>query len=826
MRSILAGLLILALSTAALGQVTGFVESIGYENYYRPECWTPILVNLSSQFSDAESYQLQVWQEDMDRDRVVYTKDITLSPHVQDKFQLYFLPRPTDGGLPQQPAEALHVRLVAPLKEGQKPEDAKVIIDRLPVRFPIVNLEPDRTILSGHQRGIKVVLVISDRGEQPAVGQYATALGLTEDAAFIHVPIQELGENVLYYNSVDAVLWLDGDADNLDKGGAHRLEALEEFVREGGDLVVCQPTERARISALSRLLPVELKDASDNWEIEFVDRPKLDPTLDALPQMSMAPRNRETGDDWTHLKGPFSVARAKKLKPDAVVAYWDHQDWKDVDHINPDRTPYVVRHPFGMGAVTWVAQDLGSRNLQGVNTNGVTHWPVVWDRVFGWNNDTYVTEDYSTPDSTSKKIQDQYGQGSMPDQPIDLGLSFRRGMDFQGKGAAYVFVAILFFIFYWVAAGPGTYLFLATKKRKEWNWFMFGAWAFAATALTLVLVRLILRGAPEVRHQTIVRIVPNEPAYVHSRIGLYIPQDGYRSVALAGGAKDRMEFISPYPIFPGYLTASDFPAAQDYAIPIHDDPQPPNISVPYRSTLKKLQARWVGDLQCSIVGDVKLVPGLKGYIDGKLTNQSGADLKNVYFIFSHTGSINNPHDWIMHLSEWPKSGAGATIDLNTQFHLAVSARQPQAMFLSTWMDNTYRSFPSSSFTGVDDRGDDFESSPRKTFLIASLIDRLQPDKTLHQVTGDVTDHNRIELQRHGIHDLNVSSAVGAGNLVILAEGKDRESPLPFPLEVDGAQVQGKGVVLYQFILPLDKTQMNAALEDSTPTTNPAGNKPG
>jgi len=179
----------------------------------------------------------------------------------------------------------------------------------------------------------------------------------------------------------------------------------------------------------------------------------------------------------------------------------------------------------------------------------------------------------------------------------------------------------------------------------------------------------------------------------------------------------------------------------------------------------------------------------------------------------------------MHLSEWPKSGAGATIDLNTQFHLAVSARQPQAMFLSTWMDTTYRSFPSSSFTGDNDRGDDFDSSPRKTFLIASLIDRLQPDKTLHQVTGDVTDHNRIELQRHGIHDLNVSSAIGAGNLVILAEGKDRESPLPFPLEVDGSQVQGKGVVLYQFILPLDKTQMNAALEDSTPTTAPAQGKP-
>ena len=78
-----------------------------------------------------------------------------------------------------------------------------------------------------------------------------------------------------------------------------------------------------------------------------------------------------------------------------------------------------------------------------------------------------------------------------------------KGTDYAARGAAYIFVAIIFFIVYWIAAGPGTYLFLAGKKRKELNWFIFGAWAFAGTAATVLLVKLILHGDAEARHLTV-----------------------------------------------------------------------------------------------------------------------------------------------------------------------------------------------------------------------------------------------------------------------------------------------------------------------------------
>ncbi|HXE55638.1 MAG TPA: hypothetical protein VN541_21620, partial [Tepidisphaeraceae bacterium] len=81
MRSSLAGLLILTLASAALGQVRGEVESIGFgSGFYRPECWTPMVVRLESTIDEPAEYRIEIHQRDLDFDHVVYVKDgITLN---------------------------------------------------------------------------------------------------------------------------------------------------------------------------------------------------------------------------------------------------------------------------------------------------------------------------------------------------------------------------------------------------------------------------------------------------------------------------------------------------------------------------------------------------------------------------------------------------------------------------------------------------------------------------------------------------------------------------------------------------------------------------
>jgi hypothetical protein len=59
-------------------------------------------------------------------------------------------------------------------------------------------------------------------------------------------------------------------------------------------------------------------------------------------------------------------------------------------------------------------------------------------------------------------------------------------------------------------------------------------------------------------------------------------------------------------------------------------------------------------------------------------------------------------------------------------------------------------------------------------------------------------------------------------MAIIAVSATDEEPLPFPLEVQGDRVAGKGIVYYQFIIPVDRS---AVLKDPlAPTTQPVKGK--
>ena len=832
MRSFLAGLVILFLvPCGAVAQVTGFVESVGIGGRIRPDCWNPIRVNLTSTVSEPMQYQLQVWQEDLDKDRVVYTREITLSSSngvkTQEKFELYFVPQPglcTDQPIitPGQLQKALHIKVCLPPGEGKRPDDAKVVIDPLPVNFTVENIDPRRSGLDWKTPGTRLVLYVTDGTSVPSFGGYSKVYGLAELVEPIAVHPSDLGENVLFYDSVDTVIWLSGNADDLEAAGSHRRAALEKFIRQGGKLVVCQPAERHKIEALGSLLPVETKDANGNWQItfsekgRFVDEQKSGPdapAVDALPLLSTPDlKPPRYSSNWHHIntdgKHPIQIARAKP-KANAIVELW--QPWSKTE-----RSPYIVRGPCGLGCVTWVAQDLGDVSLTGPDSD---NWPHIWDHVLGWHNNTLTKLDASSQESyDTQKAQRENTEGG----DVDLSQWMLKGTDYASKGAAYVFLAVLFFILYWLAAGPGTYLFLSHKKRKELNWFIFGAWAFVGTALTVLLVRLVLRGDAEVRHLTVVRQVVGEPAYVYSRVGLYIPRDGDQTIALDDTSKDAFSYVTPLQVHSQYIQDTDFPASQIYGIPIHDDPQPVSIRVPFRSTLKKLQLRWVGDLKGGVSGSAKLIASMDntGVISGTLTNQTGTDLKDIYFVFNYLrrGQTQVAEDQVLFVPRWKKDQA---LELNSEWADAKQIVQGGVESSATadprdsksnirspifkgW-DQYWTHWSSGSMVEDKDArsGSDFDENVPKAFPILSLFDRINPSK------NDPNNPNnaRVDFVRRGGTILNMSSAVAAGRLVVLAQSASDDNPVPFPLSVEGSRVGGLGRVLYQFALPVDRTEM-------------------
>ena len=98
-------LLVLAVTTStAPGQTaTGEVESIGYNGTFRPDCWVPMVVRIKPDTADAGNYQIRVYQHDLDGDRAVYVRAVTVNGSAtaaEQLFWMYFLPQPINKGLP------------------------------------------------------------------------------------------------------------------------------------------------------------------------------------------------------------------------------------------------------------------------------------------------------------------------------------------------------------------------------------------------------------------------------------------------------------------------------------------------------------------------------------------------------------------------------------------------------------------------------------------------------------------------------------------------------------------------------------------------------
>ncbi len=423
-------------------------------------------------------------------------------------------------------------------------------------------------------------------------------------------------------------------------------------------------------------------------------------------------------------------------------------------------------------------------------------WERIWDRVLDLPNKT-IRGDGS--DAELRPQGNTYKQDYRSTHNVtDLSTAFLGSMEHAGRGAALVALAVLFFIAYWMLAGPVSFIYLRYKKRTEHGWVLFALCALGATALTGLLVRLALRGSPQVKHVSFVQVAPDGNAIVQSRIGLYIPRNGAQSIALADTLPKRASYIMPYPLHPQHASDSSAMLAYlEYEVPLRDrtssgDPQ---ISIPFRSTLKKLQARWVGQLG-GISGRAVVNRDSLKSLSGTLTNNSGVDLQSVWLVYHPTASQDD--DAAVRLTErnglaWPK---GASIDLGEVSKKDMSKNDPvgSSWLNAGWMKEVF---------GVPllDRMDAVYSDGNRAAVLLSIFDRLAPVAEEKREEAQTT---RFELLRRAGRQIDASGVISAGALLILARSAD-DAPLPLPLRVGGSKVGGEGVVYYQFIVPLERT---------------------
>ncbi|HEX3356359.1 MAG TPA: hypothetical protein VHS31_05190, partial [Tepidisphaeraceae bacterium] len=517
-------------------------------------------------------------------------------------------------------------------------------------------------------------------------------------------------------------------------------------------------------------------------------------------------------DPWEVLTGPFTMARAQ-AKPNTVIDEWIN--WSDKPD---DRTPYIVRQAYGLGAITWVAQDLGD---PAITSRANTGWVYVWDKVFDWKEqnrdkpvvlDKYTQNDEKSPWQNSSRL-------------VDLGPSGIEGINQTGTVSSLVALAVAFFIVYWVISGPGLFAYLFSKRRPNLNWFGFVITAMVATAVTVLIVKLVVRGPPVLRHNSVVQQAAGEPAHVRSNFSLYIKQDGNEKLELKNSAPGEVTTLTSIPKHPDYITGSiDSTAAIEYDVPVRDvdTPDAPAITVPYRSTMKQFTANWYGDAGGKIEGSAKLVDPPK-MIDGVLTNGTGKKLEDVYIAFKYPGEGFGGGDYVLWLKSWD---TGVSVDLSRAFYMndkgerTLMPNRDKGLVPGTdktdrlagplnlvWQEEVWNPLLRSAAGTI---GDGKITDMNRAFVLLSLFDRLQP---IENQSPDNPD--RVDVLRRGTRHLDRSSALAAGALVVLGRS---DGPIPVPLEVEGDKMTGDGPIYYQFVLPLQRDAVSAATQP-TDTTN-------
>jgi hypothetical protein len=859
MRVLWAGLFVLLVSTSgALAQATGFVRGVGFAGAYRADCWTPLLVHLDSTVGEQAEYQIQVHQQDLDRDTVVFTRTVSLGPQNaggHQDFWVYFLPQPTDGGLTPRNA---YGTLGDVLKVHLYDKAGKTHVAAVPVQGRADEVEQAGNG-NASDRGAKLVLVVI--GDQARYSdEYPEAQGVSEAVRFVPVRPGDLPDHVLGYEAVDAVLWLTSDWAAFGAGPG--FAALQQWVRQGGHLAVCQPSDRSQLDPLANadMLPVVARTGAGPAAasaIRLRQKTGVDHVSNVISASAPGGFSLAVWDALQKSGRTFEVADAV-ARPDAMVDAW--VTWAPAAAGRAEeRSPFIVRRAYGMGAVTWVGQNLGSADVlvgpnpdfdpatddpnQKSKTSTTNGWPRFWDRVFGWQNATRTAGELKRMEARRDPTLPDYAPGTA----VDLGQGLASGTEFKGRSAGYVLIAILFFIAYWVVAGPGSYLYLAGRKRKGLSWTVFGASAVGATLLTVLLVKLLLGGGPEVKHVSVVRLyadgasadgTPRFAADVRSRVGLYIPKDGSQRVALPPPGPERVAAVAPYAVPPGWLRDKDAGFTDTARYVVDTDPMLTGKGSAadffFRSTMKKVQGRWAGPTAEGVTGAAELLPPVAGgpekLIGGQLTNKTGRDLRDVHLVFTYGQADANANpgrrastDRVLFVAAWDDK---TTIDLGKEWLLAKSiagsnardeARVSGAVDPSgrgAWTKEWYKDLP----TGFS--ADAYEDSSRDRYLtvfpLLSLFDRVGPARRKQESEG------RAEPGRRGFRDLDVSPLVAAGKLVILARAG--KAPVAVPLEVNGDKVAGEGTTFYQIALPLSREKLAAPPPTTAPATGPATQK--
>ena len=769
----------------------------GLMGKYRPGAWVPVRVRLENRSGKQLAVRLGVEQVDIDGDKVLSLgqKVILDTTDVEGRdFWVYYWPRPDDE-LKGAPSVAV------------MDETGTQVLATIPAPAPKSGMSnvgiPQRDDTS--MQGCRWVVVLGP--QYAGWGSYYKSFGGTEATWVSFVDRAEgMPDNALGLDGVDTIVW---EADKIrvsDLPADFQLKALLDWVRSGGHLIISVSSQAQEFlkggDHLGEAMPMTFTGLRE------VDLSALSKMFNGELRLTTAKISQATG----------------KLRPDAKI----------VANTNGDafaNNPLAVTGAYGRGAVTVLTIDASNADLNQAVTLD-RDWMGFWNCIAGWQGRHDQMMSQNEFDAAKKGLAGNDSPVTIPPNEIDLGHDIPQQIDVAEFTHLGIAVAVIFLGIYWLAAGPIGHLVLRRNKVVHWSWWIFGATVVVGTGVAGLVVMFVHLTNYDLRHKTyVLGTVNSKDVSAVGYYGVFAPVNGKLDVEqpISGTPAD--------PIGINYLAPMDV-MSPDGVKPFADpqtydvvDEKPTLVAPVFRSTLKKLQGRWTGEL-AGIDGNAEFVasndwnttPPFKG----SLTNHTGYNLHDVEIVIRRP-EANPDTAWKSYIFQMKDAAwkSGDSIDLAKSFAPEFLGSSKNRINLGDLLNWSAHYLSGSNSMGVrmgpvpvDNSLDATQNLAAKgnDELLLTLFDARVPDL--------LKDAVRIEPAREFGRAADATKLLNAAGAVIVARAGDISSsdyvPSPVPITVNNRTLPGKGEVTFVWAVPL--TGVTATLQE-IPTGDQFNSRP-
>lgn len=759
------------------GEVKLEVERFGVANVSRPGDWIGVRVVVTDSAPKQREVVVRVSTVDPDGDRPTAQRAITTNPGVRQGVWLYFrLPAwfGTGDNVEVAAFEAVEEAKGEPtITRTGDGYAAGRLLGR--GRFGAKKLAIPGTALNAVLGPKSFGLTRYDLG--------ASGLGSDSYAAFGHERIgvesglttDDLPDKWMGLAEFDVIVWGAGEP-----GGVvgDRAEALKQWVKRGGHLVVVLPTvgekwTSAGATELSELLP------------------------------KVAIRRREGVDLEAYRRLITFKRKEERVLPAAAVVY-DLSPAADSTPAEasrvldgPDGNCVVARRRVGAGNVTLVGLDLNDRVLA---DQEALEPSVFWNRVLGRRG---LVE-------SSARLSP--GQPSPParlaSSTVDEDIA---GMIAKSRSAAAgVLLGVGVFVVYWALAGPVGYAVLKRRGMVRHSWVGYVAAAGAFTAIAWGGAAVIRPNRIEAFHLTLLDHVYGQPMErARSWMTVLLPWYGEATISVGDPATADGDIVAIAPYDVPNSSTTGFPDARPY---VFEARKPRLLVTPARATAKQVQVEWAGGPPWKMltpvnddgsIGKLTLRSSRgprEGWIGGRVMHNLPGPLSDVRLIvvkpqkLLDTSNGNLATQLITdaqayYLGDWAPGAAG-TKDLNEATQVAPG--------VNAAADGLLRDLVQKNASSALGGGSSASTSDR--MLAIALFSQLEPPPA----TTLSTDSAFPVVKRRQTQgwDLGVYFTQPCVIIVGILGSGDSGVESPVPLYVDGTRAPTSGVTVVRWVYPL------------------------